>query len=386
MTKRLIAFIFLSFVVWRTVLFGIAAFSPTFLPTFGARFPYSDRVLERTHLPNWVWGFGNFDGVHYLRIAQDGYKAQYSQAFFPLYPIVIHAVASVLPKEQGLDTNLYVDSSYFTAGFFLTNVIFLFALFVFAKLLLMDFEESVVRRSIILLLAFPTAFYFGAIYTESLFFLLVVATILLMRKKYYLISGVLIALASATRVIGILLILVYLIELLKHRKWGNINAILGLVISPVGLVSYMYYLKTAFNDPLYFLNAQPIFGAERSSGLVLPLQSVFRYLKIFASVSPQTLAFFNAALEFSFFVIPLVVIVYLVRKLSPGRFTFSITSLLLPSFTGTLSSMPRYSLMAFFTLPFIAAIPKRIFWTLVIFFVTLTTILISLFIRGYWVS
>src|SRR4030066_1349403 len=92
------------FLSWRITLFVVAFLSIYFLPVFGGRFPYVDRVLEITHLPYWVWGFGNFDGVHYLRIAQDGYLAQYSQAFFPVFPILIRTVAFVFPKVPSLDT------------------------------------------------------------------------------------------------------------------------------------------------------------------------------------------------------------------------------------------------------------------------------------------
>jgi len=76
------------FITWRLSLFLIAFVSIFLITKFGARFPYVDRVLEITNLPSWIWGFGNFDGVHYLRIAQNGYTSDYSQAFFPLFPLL----------------------------------------------------------------------------------------------------------------------------------------------------------------------------------------------------------------------------------------------------------------------------------------------------------
>lgn len=73
--------ILLIFLVWRVSLFIIAYLAQIFIPNWGGRFPYADRELEITGLPSWIWGFGNFDGVHYLRIAQNGYNFLASQAF-----------------------------------------------------------------------------------------------------------------------------------------------------------------------------------------------------------------------------------------------------------------------------------------------------------------
>jgi len=133
----------LSFVGWRVALFIFAFLSIYLLPAFGARFPYADRVLEITHLPYWIWGWGNFDGVHYLRIAQDGYLAQYSQAFFPFYPLLVRIFSFIFPKIPNLDTNIFTDPSYFYSGLILSNIFFLASLFVFYKLLDIDFKKSV---------------------------------------------------------------------------------------------------------------------------------------------------------------------------------------------------------------------------------------------------
>src|SRR5690242_7110394 len=82
------------FFIWRVFTFVAAAIAPKLLPAFGNRFPYVE-ILRETGLPHWIWSFGNFDGVHYLRIAKDGYAYQYTQAFFPLYPILIKIVSVV---------------------------------------------------------------------------------------------------------------------------------------------------------------------------------------------------------------------------------------------------------------------------------------------------
>ena len=374
------------FFLWRVALFIIAASALLLIPVFGARFPYTDRVLTITHLPPWIWGFGNFDGVHYLRIAQDGYKALASQAFFPLYPILIKILAWFVPKVPNLNVSFYVDPAYFYSAFTLSHAFFAAALYFFYRLLNLDFKDRVSRKAILLLLVFPTAFYFGAIYTESLFLFLAVTAIYLVRTKKYLPAALFVALASLTRVIGVLLIFVYVTELYRDQKWSK-GALLGLLILPLGIVAYMAYLNATLGDPLYFLHTQPVFGADRAGSIILLPQVFYRYFKILTTINPTTWPFFNAVLELCFTVVPLAVVLFLYKKMRLSYWIFTLAVLLLPTLTGTLSSMPRYVLMAFLALPYITSLLNRkVYVVMLVIMAIFQAILLALFVRGYWVA
>lgn len=375
--------ILLYFFTWRIALFFVAFLSIYFLPTFGGRFPYADRVLEITHLPNFIWGFGNFDGVHYLRIAQNGYSSQYSQAFFPLFPLLVRFFSFVFPHIPNLDTNVFTDPAYFYSGLILSNIFFLVSLFVFYKLIKLDFKENIVWWSIFFLLVFPTSFYFGAVYTESLFLLLAVSSIYLIRKKQFFWGAVLISLSTTTRIFGVLLIPLYIIEAVKSKK--KLNLLWGL-ITPLGILIYMCFLKIAYNDPFYFLTSQPIFGAGRTSGEIILLpQVIYRYIKIFLTTNIFSLTFFNAFLEFIFTLGLLTLLVLFVKKMRFSYWLFSVCVLLLPTLSGTFSSMPRYALLSFLLIPYILQEVKNKFLLMTVC-VTVGTILVTLFVRGYWVA
>ena len=389
MKKSEVFFIIRSFILWRVALFFVAYLAIYFIPIFGASFPYYDRVLEITHLPNWIWGFGNFDGVHYLRIAQDGYVAAFSQAFFPLFPLLIRTIASFIPKNAMLDTAIYTDPAFFYSGLILANSIFLAALFMFYKLIRLDFTELEAKRSIVFLLVFPTSFYFGSVYTESLFLLFTVASIYFVRKRSFILSGVFVSLATLTRIFGALLIIVYLIEVVRNKSKNKFLPALGLMIAPLGILAYTLYLKANFGDPLYFLTVQPMFGAERSSGQIILLpQVMYRYLKIFLATNISTLPFWNAMLEALFTIVPLVILVLFLKKMRFSYWFFCVSALILPTLTGTFSSMPRYALMAFLMIPYLANIVrnKKNFFILASILGVLAVILTTLFIRGYWVA
>lgn len=382
------------FFAWRIGLFFIAFLAVLFIPVFGNRFPYANTVLMPTNLPSWIWGFGNFDGVHYLRIAQNGYDAQFSQAFFPLYPLTIREL-NLIPKNANLDTRIYVDPSYFFTGLLLSNIFFLLSLFLFYKLVSLDFNKKTALGSLILLLLYPTSFYFGSIYSESLFLLLVLGTFFAIRKNKFILAGVLGALASVTRVFGLLLVPVFLAEICLKVKNKEINlnssdltkAILGILLTPFGALFYMLFLRLNFNDPLYFLTSQPSFGAERSSySLILLPQVVFRYIKIFTTVPITSQLFFNAFLEFGITLAACICLILFYKRMRVSYLIFTLGCLILPTLTGTLSSMPRYSLMFFSLLPFIYLSAGKYNKLLMVIFVILGIILTSLFVRGYWVA
>lgn len=374
------------FLVWRAGLFVVAFGANYLIPKFGASFPYWDRVLTVTGLPNWIWGFGNFDGPHYLRIAQNGYDAEFTNAFFPLFPLLVRALASVFPSTQGLDLSIYVDPRFFWAGTLIVTLSTIAFMFIFYKLLKLDLNEVLARRVIFLTLLFPTSFYLVSIYTESLFFLFVVATLYLIRKERFLYASVFIALASLTKVIGIFLLLVYFIELVRAKKLKPIY-LSGILIGASGLMSYMFYLFQRFNDPLYFFHVQSLFGAERSgSSLILLPQVIYRYFKILTTLVPSNYAFRIALIELLFTSFAFTTLFAFIKKIKVSYFLFIIIALIIPTLTGTLSSMPRYVLPIILLFPYLVQSSTRKFYIISFVFGSVGVVLLSLFVRGYWVS
>ncbi|MEK7061626.1 MAG: mannosyltransferase family protein [Patescibacteria group bacterium] len=393
MKKKDHLYIYGLFFGWRILLFMAAFLAGIIIPVFGSRFPYWDRVLTITNLPNWIWGFGNFDGVHYLKIAQNGYSSNLSQAFFPLYPYLIKFF-NIFPKNKDLDLQMFVDPSYFYTAMILSAVFFILALYFLVKLWRENYNSKTALLSILLLCSFPTAFYFGAVYSESLLLLLIVLTFWFAKKGKFFWAGVTAALASITKIQGVLLFVFLAIELfIRYRKEKlrfskkMLLDFIGVLLSPFGLISYMFYLQKSTGDPLFFLSAQPGFGAERSAlPIILMPQVIYRYLKIFFSVNFFSLSFFNAFLEFSMTIAVIAILIITFKKMRFSYWIFSVLVVILPTLTGTLSSMPRYVLMAFMVIPFLAERFNKSVRYIIIVQSLLQAILLGLFIRGYWIS
>jgi hypothetical protein len=159
----------------------------------------------------------------------------------------------------------------------------------------------------------------------------------------------------------------------------------------IGLGLYMLYLWWRFDKPLFFLSAQSAFGSRATTvtGLVTPFQTVFRYFKIFLTVNPASYDFWIAFAEISAFILGITILIWLtLKKKCPGEWLiFSWAAIIIPSLSGTLSSMPRY-LITIFPIYIALALIKNKYLKLAILTVSviLLTVFTALFTRGYFIS
>lgn len=377
--------ILLLFAWWRVVLFLIAAVSPFIITQFGGRFPYYQDLLIGSGLPSWIWSFANFDGVHYLTIANSGYSAQYTQAFFPLYPILIKLVSFLF-------FFMNTKATLITSGLIVSNIAFLTSMYLLFKLFKKDFSYKVSFKSVLLWVCFPTAFYFSSLYSESIFLLFSVLAFLQMRKKRFVLASLFILLASATRIFGIFLLIPLLFEIWVNFRSEKVSkrllhSFITVCIGSLGLGLYMVYLQIAFGDPLYFINAQPAFGAARTNqSIILLPQVIFRYIKIFLSVPVYSISFLNSFLELIFTLIPFGLLPFAFKKIRTSYLIFVLICIVVPTLTGTLSSMPRYALLSLFMAPFIVTLVGKYYYLVIGIMLILQVILTAMFLRGYWVA
>lgn len=165
--------------------------------------------------PGWhnvVTAWERQDALWYLRIADGGYRADDgSAAFFPLYPLTVRVVAVVLGGHP------------LAAGLLVSNLAFLAALMVLYLLGRDEVGDRLARRAVLYAAVFPSAFFFFAPFTESLFLLLALVTLGAARRERWELAGVAGALAALTRNVGVVLVVPMAIEALHQalarRPW-----------------------------------------------------------------------------------------------------------------------------------------------------------------------
>lgn len=310
-----------------------------------------------------LWSSANFDGEHYLRIASEGYQVVMGQseyAFFPLYPLLINLVSL-----SGL--------SYFISA----RLISLVALVLFVHFLwrwLARYTPNPVGLSWLLLLS-PGAVFLLSLYTEPLFLLFAVLTFYWGDNKLWGKAILATALATATRVNGIFLVIFLLLKMGKHK----LASLLGLS----GLAGYMVYLGSVTGDPLAWYRAQAGWGKNNATS---PFSTLTSYLRALTTEFVPDLTHLVVAIELT---VALVLVYLLIRfwqkvKIDPAYKWYALGTLALPLATGSLGSLPRFSLALF---PLLLVVPAFSSRARKLYYVTSTVIVaigIILFTRGYW--
>ncbi len=355
----------IDFVVTRFAIIVIAELAAVII---GQR--AGTHVQESRTLLLAVWG--RWDAVHYLDIATNGYHGT-DMAFFPLLPLLI----GILGKIMG---------NHLIAGLVISNVALFFALLFLYKLVEHEFDRTVARRAIFYISIFPTAVFFSAVYTESLFLMLTVASFYYMRERRWWLAGAIGLLASLTRIEGVLLAVPFAIEwwsAYRENAVAGAKNLVPIVLIPLGLVLFMVYLWVLNGDPLYFSHVQSHWNRQ----LAAPWTSIGNsFHKIATSVGPQTVA--QQILELVFTALMIGVLAGGWRKLKASYVAYMGLSVLMPLCTSSLMSMPRFALVLFpmFAIMALWGGRPRINNAIVALSLPLLGLFTVLFADWYWVA
>jgi hypothetical protein len=344
-----------------------------------------------------------WDSAWYLVIAHYGYRPELGaytsarDAFFPLYPLGLHTLS-----DLGL--------AAVPAGVALSLAAFAVALYCLHRLTTLELAGSgrlgggeTAGLAVLVTALAPMAFYFSAVYSESLYLALSVGLFLCARRGRWAWVGVLGALAAATRSSGLVLALPALMLYLygpradrppdrdppsPRRPVGGGRArallsgagrrlgacrpryelrpdILWLVLLPAGLGLYMAYLGLSGGDTLAPFHAQGVWGRHFAGpyggiwdGLRAALQGARQLLSgqrahVYypaAGGSPFVSAGHNLmALAFLLAALPLFALA--LRVLPPAYGVYAIAALALPlSYpvpAQPLMSLPRFLVVLF---------------------------------------
>jgi Gpi18-like mannosyltransferase len=225
--------------------------------------------------PEWLARHWRWDAVHYYDLAMVGYPSseviaaspqfgpRIRPAFFPLLPMLIKIVSTglngfsvpaALPIANGQPVVLL-------AGIVVAHAI---APLAFGWMYQLAWQETndhaTARRAVLYTAFFPLGFYYAVPYTESLFLATSVAVFLAIRRQHWVRAGLWAAAAGTTRVAGVALAPVLVLAIVLAWRSGTLQswkrALVGVLLSPLGLVLFMLHLWQRTGDPLAFVHAQ----------------------------------------------------------------------------------------------------------------------------------
>lgn len=334
--------------------------------------------------------FSRWDSGGYLLIAKNGYYLK-GTAFFPLYPLLIKVLDIVTHRPV-------------VTGILISNVSFFFLIYFFMRLLRLDYTIKDTCKITLLLVVFPTSFYFSALYTESMFMLFSVLFLYFLRKGGWMRASIFGMLAGGTRNTGVLLALPFAIEFLnnhyKQFKGKLVNkklaGILWGVFIPIIAFIYMGYLWIYFHDPFSFSHVQKLFGR----GYMAPWNTlingyVFNFQDIHLMPGKVSYLDFYYILELVIVSLIIIILILSFKKLRFSYWLIILYSILIPltdpvygKINDYFVSIPRYVLVI---VPMYIALfevfKRRILYaSLVVLFTILLIVLSYYWTKYFWIA
>lgn len=198
------------------------------------------------------------DSPSYLGIAENWYVTEgdprFHIVFFPLYPVFIKAVQ-------------LISGDYFIAAMIVSNLFSILAAIACYELSALDLPRQDALHAVKYMLILPAAFFLCAPMTESLFLFLTLMALYFMRKKRFFWACLLAALASLTRLPGVLVLIPIGIEMIgelcilyRARHGGFVKTLCRfagcLLLGLCGILAYLLINYTVTGEAFTFMTYQ----------------------------------------------------------------------------------------------------------------------------------
>lgn len=267
------------------------------------------------------------DTAHYMLVAKGGYNVA-NPAFFPMMPILLKLLGANPITAKILSIVL--------------SCIFILS---FRKLINIYKSQKYSKVIVLSFLAFPASFLITAPFSETLYLALSALAIYFAEKRKFPQSGILIAFATATRLVGIILVLYLFLKIIENGVLEIKKNISALLIAPLGIICYGIYLQLIKGDFSLMYKSHTAWGRGLSMANLehLFMESKDLILQITGPVKPVAINLIHFGSIFFFLF--LLFIAY--RKISNALWIYCLLVIVIPLVSGTYSGIPRYILATF---------------------------------------
>ena len=319
------------------------------------------------HAPGLLEPWHRWDAPHYTDIAVFGYMAHdpgnliapgYEQVFpgdldlyivfFPLFPWLVAGVNALFGAPV-------------LSAFMVATAASLFVAPLLYRLVAVDLGERIGRSAALFMLVFPTAYFLHIGYTESLFLALAFGSLWLARTDRWWGAGLLGGLAALARVNGLVLIPALMVEAyLQWRSDGRLRSRwLSIAGVAIGFAIYLALNWSVYGDAFAFSTIQHEHWFKQLSP---PWDGIAGFVRWIRDDDLDT-ALMLGWVELVFTAIGLVATVATAIRLRPTWAVWMAGNWLLIVSTGFVMSVPRYSLVLFGIVVWMALVAER--WRIV---------------------
>lgn len=275
-----------------------------------------------------------WDGIHYQKIAETGYSQDYLSVFFPFYPLLSHWISAL------------TGISPLIALLVVSNIMFI-GLLVLVNLLATDlFGPEIGQWAFFGAVAFPTAFFFSAIYPQSLALFLILLSYYSFRKEHWALAGFAAFLAGLTHSTVFPLALLFAIEVFqrfrKHNKFQRIA---------LGFIPFLPLFGTALFMAWRIRFGYPNYQQLEWSIWRVGFMSPWQFASTLVSFTLTNSVDFIHWIDIAVLILACIVTVWCFKKLPFSVSIYQLSALVFIVFTGDvanpISSISRYVLIMF---------------------------------------
>jgi hypothetical protein len=254
------------------------------------------------------------------------------------------------------------------------------------RLAAIDLPRRLAERAVLLTAIFPFSFFFGAVYTESTFLLFTLLSFYGFRTRRWALGGIAGALATATRVTGIMMwpalaLIAWRSAEPSPRDRGAAAA--GLAAATLGFVGYCAYIYSLTGQPLLWATALTRWGGGYHPGgapwsaPVDLLRQLLTHPYAFLTTGPMALydtLYGVTALAFA------AMIPFVWRRFGAAYGLFMLVNLYVPLSSGAFEGLGRYCSVLFPAFLWLATVRSRMaFASVVVGFALFYTLGLALF-------
>jgi hypothetical protein len=291
--------------------------------------------------PDPFWDrFARWDSGWYYGIASGGYQyvegGRNNLAFFPVYPQLMGALGRVMGGAQ---------QDFYFAGILISWLAFAVAMPLLYRLARLDLSDEQATRVTVYAAVFPSAYFFGVVYSEALFLLALVGATLALRSKQWAWAAVAAAVMTATRVNGVMFLPALALigwdaaSTGRERRWAMAAALSGVA----GIAGYSWFVYSVSGDPFEWYhsitrwNYQP--GGNPLAGLAAIAQELMtRPIEFIATEPMAPYNTLNAMVAAG----TLLTVPFIWNRFGRGYAAMVVLGLLLPLSSGQFEGLGRY--------------------------------------------
>lgn len=381
MRKVIITVLFSKLIIFLVILaaYNVLPFSQG---SYLANFHIYNKISLQTIFSTW-------DAQHYLSLAMHGYTPNSeSDRFFPLFPLLIRILSPI--------------TGYLLGGLFVANVASLIGCIYF-YLFTKDFSQNkkMAYISLLVLLCFPTIFFFSFVYSEGLFFCFIMMAFYYLYKKQLLLSALSAFFIPLVRPTGIFILIPFFVYILSDyiREVFAVSkkplskthiplrpSVLLLVTPSIAFLLYLFFMANMTGNPFSGFAFQNDIAGHFSIGS-------FFHWNLLTDIIPKQLVLHdpnNSLLDRLFFVVFLSSLSLIWRRTDKVLFTYALIMGIVP-LLGSFMSYTRYMLMVFPLFISLGSIfsEKKYSWMLFLYeypVLLLQALFIVMHCLNYWVA